>query len=386
VSRKKKHRKGGWPHRTKVPPVVHDRTRRNPSPQHLLGALTRIQEDMAADTPDIEDLQRRFDHLRHLFATNRELLRLRPDQRKAVAALDEFLDANPEDPVGEEAEEAKRQALFDYVIPRVFDDELAERIHSELMEAMLDARSEDDATALMTGLMAAYSSDKGQSPLYQMLLQVTMGERLHVRDRLAEFGLMPSPELLEKALKDPSEVDRLLRDPDLIGRFAEVVSNDPVLAREAESVAQQTEEVFFKAVLDGAIEPNFTDEELAPILEWFATFHERYASGPKPADEDAADEFVRAIAKYADSPASRPAYDRFTRELKEQADAMAPQGGPEALKMKMFADLWANSWRKSSYCRTRLLLADMKRRSEELGEYESDEVDDADPQGALPFE
>jgi len=337
---------------------------------------------MAGNPPDFEEIQRRFARLRRLFETDRKLSRLRPNEERAAAAMREFLDANPGEPTGEEAESVK-QRLFDYVIPRVFDDELVGRIRSELMEAFLDARSGDDATALMAGVLGVYSDDKGQSPLYQVLLQLTIGEAFHVNARMKEFGLTPDAALTEAVLNDPAELDRLASDPHLADRFGKALRTDPILQRRAESVARQSEDKFFNAVADGTVEAVFSEEELDPLSDRLCAFFEQLGPDTEhtPLDEDAKARYLSLLLEYADAPNTRPAFDCFTRELRGQADRMAPQGGPEALKIKVFADLWERVWRHDSSCRA-LLVAAFLRRFMAAARRAQDDEDDLPPDRA----
>jgi len=370
--RKKRRRAGGWP-RHAQPARIPPKKEKLPKGLEAPLALERAAREMVEGAPDVHEMERRFRRLRDLFATHRELSALRPDRRQLQAALHEFLKSHPHAPEAHEDEENRRRAAYACLIPRVFDDDLIERIQKTLTDALLEVKSAADADALVMGLLCAAEGKRADSPLLEMLLGLSIAELAHFEEAIWSLGIFPEPERLEAILRNPAELDSLARDPEVLRKLDRAFRKDPVLRREGVRAAEEAEELLYSAIADGTIRAHLTEEELRPVLVGLENLAERFCPEETETLEDE-EGFRKAAAKlfyeYTESPANRPAFERFTSGLGEQAEQAVAQSSPAALKLKVLSDLWAGRWENDGYLRALLVSSSLRRviREDQSGE------------------
>lgn len=368
---------GGWPRRGGPPPATPERRHSFPGPPglsrlpkgatgfHMLEAVQRSMLEMQAGGPNPEDFGRRLQRLQHLISTHPKLSLIRPSVRKLADAVAEHRRANPD--LKAQPDEAALVKGRGQIFQKVFDGPFTERLAEAMMEALLNAKSSDDADALVVGSLYAGQAKSGESlgenTLLRMLVDASLDEAGRAEEFARSLGMPSDPAEIERLVANPAEMAALASDPERERRLREAMKRDPAIRRHSQRLAEEAKELFYQEITRGGIEAHLTAEELLPLFKGVGDLGRRFGSDQdaRAHSEEIANGLVRLLQRFAEDPKNRPAYERFDRELKAQADRAAGPSDREALRLRIMARMWQGRWPDDPYFRIRVAHASTTR-------------------------
>ena len=388
--RKQSRGPGGWPRRETGQPTPASKARqptgkdnilarelRRLGPREAVGPLAflGLADQLAHGSVDEQTFQGYLKDLRRLLTTSEKLAAIRPSRRRLGEAFHEFFAANPDMRHAEPLDEASRHEFYAYVVPRVFDEPLIDRLDEELMGALVDTRSSRDAHALSAGLMciAQARACKGPletNPLFELLVNLSITETTHFEGVLRDIGFPLAPEQIEELVNNPAELDKVIHDADISRKLGERMEKDPVLRRKGMEAMFEGQELFSHAVADGTIGPHLNAEQLAPVAHALNTLIARL--GIDDTTTEPPEELMRGAIdiyrEHANDPANHPGFERFTSEFRAQAEQAVADGSPQAARLKTLSDVWGGLWREDERFRVHLVHGSIRRIAHEIAD------------------